>query len=106
MEKEWKGVTVLTKANIYFEGKVISRTVLFPDGSRKTLGIILPGEYEFSVGDREEMEIVSGSVEVLLPGTNSWKSFQAGDSFSLPKNSRYRIRSGEVAEYICGFLLD
>lgn len=103
MEKEWKGVTILTKANIYFEGKVTSRTVLFPDGSRKTLGIILPGEYEFSVGDREVMEIVSGSVDVLLPGTDEWKTFQVGDSFSLPKNSRYRIRTKGIAEYICVF---
>jgi len=61
---DFKDVTIIKKANIYFDGKVTSRTVIFPDGSRKTLGIMLPGEYEFNTDDKE---IISGDLEVLLP---------------------------------------
>ncbi|MBS1115419.1 MAG: hypothetical protein H6Q94_1148, partial [Nitrospirae bacterium] len=73
---EFKGVTVVKKANIYFEGKVTSRTVLFDDGSKKTLGIMLPGEYEFATGEKELMEIMSGEMEVLLPGEDAWRSIR------------------------------
>jgi uncharacterized protein YaiE (UPF0345 family) len=50
---EFNDVTIIKKANIYFDGKVTSRSVVFPDGSRKTLGIMLPGEYEFNTDDRD-----------------------------------------------------
>jgi uncharacterized protein YaiE (UPF0345 family) len=63
-------------ANVYFDGKVVSRSVLFPDGSKKTLGIMQPGEYEFSTGDKEIMEIMSGDLDVSLTGANSWKADQ------------------------------
>ena len=68
---EFNNVTVVKKANIYFDGKVTSRTVLFQDKSRKTLGIMLPGEYEFGTEDKEIMEIISGDLEVLLPGSEN-----------------------------------
>ena len=58
---EFTNVTVIKKANVYFDGKVVSRTVVFADGSKKTLGIMQPGEYEFGTGDKELMEIISGA---------------------------------------------
>ena len=65
---EFANVTVVRKANIYFDGKVSSRTIVFADGSKKTLGVMLPGEYEFNTADKEIMEIMSGDLEVSLPG--------------------------------------
>ncbi|MGZ8496400.1 MAG: pyrimidine/purine nucleoside phosphorylase, partial [Candidatus Binatia bacterium] len=65
---EFTNVTVIKKANVYFDGKVVSRTVVFADGSKKTLGIMQPGEYEFGTGDKELMEIISGELDVALPG--------------------------------------
>ena len=71
---EFKNVTVVREANVYFDGKVTSRTVLFGDGSKKTLGVMLPGEYEFGTGDKEIMEIFSGDLDVLLPGETNWRT--------------------------------
>ncbi len=64
---EFKDVTIVKKANVYFNGGVTSRTVLFPDGTKKTLGIMQPGQYEFSTGDKENMEILAGELDVMLP---------------------------------------
>ena len=80
---EFRNVSVVKKANVYFDGKVVSRTVLFPDGSKKTLGVMQPGEYEFNTGDKEIMEIMSGELDVLLPGTNTWKPVKGGESFEV-----------------------
>ena len=75
---EFKNVTVVREANIYFDGKVTSRTVLFPDGSKKTLGVMLPGEFEFGTADKELMEILSGELDVLLPGETVMETRQGG----------------------------
>ena len=71
----FENVTVLKKANVYFDGKVTSRTVIFPDGTKKTLGIILPGEYSFSTAEEEIMEVISGSLKALLPKKDTWQTF-------------------------------
>lgn len=101
---EFKNVTVLKKANVYFDGKVTSRTILFGDGSKKTLGVMLPGEYEFSTGDREVMEILSGELEVLLPGSAGWKRIEGGTSFEVPANSQFGLRVKTLTDYCCAFL--
>jgi uncharacterized protein YaiE (UPF0345 family) len=101
---EFKNVTVLKKANIYFDGKVTSRTILFGDGSKKTLGVMLPGEYEFSTGDREVMEILSGELEVLLPGSTAWRRIERGTSFEVPSNSKFGLRVKTLTDYCCSFL--
>lgn len=67
-------VTVIKKANVYYDGKVTSRTVFLEDGTRKTLGIILPGEYEFGTDEKEVMEVLAGTLHVMLPGEETWKS--------------------------------
>ena len=104
MMNEFKNVTVVKKANVYFDGKVTSRTILFGDGSKKTLGVMLPGEYEFSTGDREVMEILSGELEVLLPGSSGWKRVEGGMSFEVPANSKFGLRVKTLSDYCCSFL--
>jgi uncharacterized protein YaiE (UPF0345 family) len=95
---EFKNVTVVKKANVYSDGKVTSRTVLFPDGSKKTLGIMLPGEYTFGTDDKEVMEILAGELEVLLPGTDTWKTVRGGESFEVPANARFSLNVATLTD--------
>jgi hypothetical protein len=101
---EFKNVTAVKKANIYFEGKVTSRTVLFPDGSKKTLGIMLPGNYEFGTASKEVMEILDGDMDVLLPGENQWKTMKAGNVFEVPAQSKFSLRVKTVTDYCCSYV--
>ena len=100
---EFKNVTVVKKANVYFDGKVSSRTVLFPDGSKKTLGIMLPGEYEFGTASREVMEILAGDLDVLLPGADGWKTVKEGESFEVPAQSKFSLKVKNIADYCCSY---
>jgi purine/pyrimidine-nucleoside phosphorylase len=101
---EFKGVTVVKKANVYFNGKVTSRTVLFADGSKKTLGVMLPGEYEFGTADKEIMEILAGRLDVLLPGSDTWRTFKAGDIFEVPAHAKFKLKVSEIADYCCSYI--
>ncbi len=103
---EFKGVTVVKKANVYFDGRVTSRTIVFGDGSKKTLGVMLPGEYEFSTGDKEIMEILSGNLEVLLPGAPDWKKIEGGMSFDVPAKSKFSLKVKTLVDYCCSFVKD
>ncbi len=100
---DFKNVTVVKKANIYFDGKVTSRTVLFPDGTKKTLGVMLPGEYEFGTASRERMEILSGDLDVLLPGAAAWRSFKGGETFDVPAQSKFQLKVKAVTDYCCSY---
>lgn len=102
---QFAGVTVVTKANVYFDGKVVSHSVLFSDGSKKTLGLIYPGSYHFGTGAPERMEIVAGSCKVTLDGQSAVKTYGANEYFDVPGNSGFTIEvpSG-LCEYICSFL--
>ncbi len=95
-------VTVIKKANVYFDGKVTSRTVLFKDGSKKTLGIMLPGEYEFGTAEKETMELLGGSMEVKLPG-GEWRTYRPGEAFEVPAQSKFQLRIQEPADYCCSY---
>lgn len=101
---EFKNVTVVKKANIYFDGKVASHTVLFPDGTKKTLGIMQAGDYEFSTGAAEIMEILSGTLEWQMKGESAWKTIKAGESFEIPANSVFLMKVPAVADYCCSYL--
>jgi uncharacterized protein YaiE (UPF0345 family) len=101
---EFKGVTVVKKANVFFGGGVTSRTVLFEDGSKKTLGIMQPGEYEFSTRDAEIMEIIAGNMDVLLPGERDWMPFKGGDTFNVPANATFKLKVKELSDYCCSFV--
>jgi purine/pyrimidine-nucleoside phosphorylase len=102
---EFKNVTIVKKANIYFDGKVTSRTIVFPDGSKKTLGIMLPGEYEFNTAEPEIMEIYTGDLDVLLPATTNWKSIHGGESFEVPAKSKFSLRVKTITDYCCSFVV-
>ncbi|MBI5557068.1 MAG: pyrimidine/purine nucleoside phosphorylase [Deltaproteobacteria bacterium] len=101
---EFNNVTVVKKANVYFGGKVTSRTVIFADGSKKTLGVMLPGDYEFNTADAEIMEILAGDLEVLLPGAAGWRQVKGGESFDVPANSKFGLRIKELTDYCCSFI--
>lgn len=97
-------VTVVKNANIYFGGKVASRSVLFADGSKKTLGVMQPGEYEFSTGTAEIMEILSGELEWQLKGESLWKKVVGGESFNVPADSVFLMKVPVVSDYCCSFV--
>ena len=99
----FENVSITKKANVYFDGQVTSRTVSFQDGSKKTLGIMLPGDYEFNTDAKELMEITSGQMEVLLPG-GQWQSIKGGESFEVPGNSSFQLKVSEISDYCCSFL--
>ena len=101
---EYKNVTVIREANIYFEGKVSSRTVIFEDGSKKTLGLMLPGDYEFNTEAAELMEVLGGKSEVQIAGEADWKSYSAGSSFNVPANSSFKLKVSEAFDYCCYYL--
>jgi purine/pyrimidine-nucleoside phosphorylase len=105
LPEQFSGVTVLTKANVYFEGKVVSHSVVFPDGSKKTVGLIYPGKFHFGTNLAERMEIVAGRCEVKLDGTFATRSYGPGEVFEVPAKSGFdiEVKSG-ICEYICSFL--
>jgi uncharacterized protein YaiE (UPF0345 family) len=101
---EFRNVTVLKKANVYFDGKVTSRTVLFGDGSKKTLGIMMPGEYEFGTAQKEIMEILAGELDVKLPGSSAWKTVKAGETFEVPANAKFGLKVKSLTDYCCSYV--
>ena len=99
---QFDNVSVLKAANVNFDGKCVSHTVLFPDGSKKTLGVILPSSLTFNTGAPEIMETISGSCRVRLQGQTEWQTYGAGQSFKAPGNSSFDIEvSGEPYQYVC-----
>ena len=102
---QFNGVTAVTKANVYFDGKVVSHTVLFPDGSKKTLGLIYPGKFHFGTDKAERMEIVAGACTVKLDGQAAVKDYAGGTLFEVPSKSGFdiEVKTG-LCEYICSFI--
>jgi uncharacterized protein YaiE (UPF0345 family) len=101
---EFKDVTVVREANVYFDGKVTSRTVKFADGTRKTLGVMLAGEYTFDTAAAEMMEVLGGELDVRLPGSTHWKTCKAGDVFEVPANATFDLVVRDFADYCCSYL--
>jgi uncharacterized protein YaiE (UPF0345 family) len=98
-------VTVDAKANVYFDGKVVSHTVHFPDATRKTLGLIYPGKFHFGTAAPERMEIIAGACQVILDGTTDVINVEAGSAFDVAGNSGFTITVEDcICEYICSFL--
>lgn len=96
-------VSVVKKANVYFDGKCVSHTVLFPDGTRKTVGVIFPSALTFNTGAPETMEIQGGACKVRLAGESDWKTYRAGESFDAPGESSFDIETLELLDYVCHF---
>jgi uncharacterized protein YaiE (UPF0345 family) len=101
---EFKNVTVVKKANIYFGGQVVSHTVLFADNTKKTLGVMQPGEYEFSTGVAEIMEILTGELKWQLKGESEWMIVSGGEAFDVPANSVFLMKVPVVTDYCCSFV--
>lgn len=102
---EFANVTAVAKANVYFDGKVVSHSILLPGGSKKTLGLIYPGSYHFGTDKAERMEIVAGACTVKLDGGETTAAYSAGQFFDVPAKSGFdiQVESG-ICEYICSFL--
>jgi uncharacterized protein YaiE (UPF0345 family) len=101
----FSNVTVDTKANVYFDGSVVSHTVHFADGTKKTLGLIYPGKFHFGTAAPERMEIIAGACEVILDGTTEVMAVEAGSAFDVAGNSGFTIKVADgICEYICSFL--
>jgi len=101
---EFKNVSVVKNANIYFDGGVTSRTIKFANGEIRTLGIMLPGQYEFNTGKKEIMDIQQGDVDVLLPGDKDWRHIAAGQSFEVSANASFKIKVNSLTDYCCSFV--
>ncbi len=97
------GVSVATQASVYFDGKCVSHQLTFPDGTRKSVGVVLPASLTFNTGAAEIMECVAGSCDYRLAGSEVWQSASAGQRFSVPANSSFDIRVSEAYHYICHF---
>jgi purine/pyrimidine-nucleoside phosphorylase len=100
---QFENIAVVREANIYFDGKVTSRTVIFKDGSKKTLGIMLPGDYEFGTKEKEVMEILSGELDIQLPDS-AWQHIKGGESFEVPAESRFKLKIQKVTDYCCSYI--
>ncbi len=100
---EFTNVTIVREANVYFDGGVTSRTILFPDGTKKTLGIAQPGDYQFSTAAAELMEILAGSVDVRI-AEGPWQTVTGGNSFEVPANSSFTMKVTTLVDYCCSFL--
>ena len=105
LPSQFTDVTVLTKANVYFDGGVISYSVLFADGTKKTLGIIRPGRYHFGTGAPERMELVAGGCRVTPDGQTATRPYAEGSFFDVPGKSGFTIEvTGGLCQYICSYL--
>ncbi len=101
---EFPGVTAVCKANVYFDGKVVSHTLRFSDGSKKTLGLIYPGSFDFKTDGAERMDITSGECRVRQKGDTEWKTYRSGDMFHVPARSSFEISVDTgITQYVCSF---
>lgn len=106
MSTQFDNVSVVKQSNIYFDGKCVSHTVLFPDGSKKTLGVIFPSSLTFNTGAPEVMELTRGECRVRLKGESEWKTYRAGQQFDVPGNSSFDIEIVQTLDYVCHFVAE
>jgi len=102
--KSFDDVSVTIEGNSYFDGAVTSHSIVFADGSKKTLGFMLPGEYKFGTVAAELMEITSGELDVKLPESNDWIAVSGGESFGVPAYSEFEVRVKSITDYCCSYL--
>lgn len=100
---QFKNATIVKAANVYYGGQVTSRTVILEDGTKVTLGIMLPGVYEFGTDGPEIMEILSGDLKVLLPGAENWHEIKAPETFHVPGNAKFSLEVFSVTDYCCSY---
>ncbi|MBW8364954.1 MAG: pyrimidine/purine nucleoside phosphorylase [Rhizobium sp.] len=101
---QFDNVSVVSKANVYFDGKCVSHSITLADGTKKSVGVILPSTLSFNTGAPEIMETVAGACRIKLAGESEWKTYGAGQSFKVPGNSSFDIEvAGEPYHYVCHF---
>lgn len=103
MDTQFEHVTVLKKSNLYFDGKCVSHSIVFPDGSKKTIGVIFPSSLRFNTGAPESMEIVAGKCRVRQAGDAAWTDYQGGQRFHVGANTHFDIETLETLDYVCHF---
>lgn len=101
--EQFSGVSVATKANVYFDGKCVSHSITLADGTKKSVGVVLPATLTFNTGAPEIMECTAGACEYKLAGSEVWVKSSAGEKFAVPGNSSFQIRVTEAYHYICHF---
>lgn len=104
MSTQFDQVSIVKKANLYFDGKCVSHTVLFADGSKKTLGVIFPSTLVFNTAAAEIMELNAGKCRIRLQGSLDWQEYQAGQQFQVAANSSFEIETLETLDYVCHFI--
>ena len=104
MSTQFDQVSVVKKANLYFDGKCVSHTVLFADGSKKTIGVIFPSSLVFNTAAAEIMELNAGKCRIRLQGETEWNTYEAGQQFNVPANSRFEIETIDTLDYVCHFI--
>lgn len=100
---QFDNVSVIKKANVYFDGKCVSHTVVLADGTRKSVGVILPATLTFNTGAPEVMELLGGRCRVRLAGEQVWQDYAGGTSFKVPADSSFDIEVLEALDYVCHF---
>ncbi|PTQ82980.1 hypothetical protein C8U37_11557 [Trichococcus patagoniensis] len=100
---EFKNVSVVKEANVYFDGKVTSRTVVFESGEKKTLGFMLEGDYKFNTDAEETMEILGGDMSVQLPGESEYTLYKKGESYVVPANASFEMTVDKYVDYCCSY---
>ena len=98
-----ENATIVREANIYYDGKVTSRTINLSDGTTQSLGIMMPGEYTFGTNEAEIMEMLSGELEIKLPG-EEWKTLSTPETFNVPANSSFDLKIKTVTDYCCSYI--
>lgn len=104
MSTQFDQVSVIKQANIYFDGKCVSHTVLFADGTKKTLGVIFPSSLKFNTGAAEIMELNAGKCRIRLAGSSDWQDYEGGQQFEVAANSSFDIETLETLDYVCHFV--
>ena len=101
--EKFDGVSVATRANVYFYGKCVSHAITLADGTKKSVGVVLPSTLTFNTGAAEVMEVVDGACRVKLRGSDAWTAYGAGQSFSVPGDSSFEIEVMQTLHYVCHF---
>ena len=103
---QFDNVSVKKAANVYFDGKCVSHTVFFADGTKKTVGVIFPSKLTFNTAAAEVMELNAGACKIKIAGQSEWKTYRAGEKFSVPGNTSFDIETLEMLDYVCHFIAE
>ena len=103
MSNQFDNVSVIKKSNVFFDGKCVSHTVMLADGTKKSVGVILPSSLVFNTGVPEIMEITAGTCRARIKGEVDWTTYAAGQSFNVPGNSSFEIEATDAVDYVCHF---